>query len=57
MSLDKKFTDALDELTEYMIMIAKKYRLSPFEVGLLLELFAHSSSHVLIGAWESAQES
>ncbi len=55
MSEEKKWSVALDELEDAIVEIAKRNRLSVYEVGLLLMLFTHSSIHVLIEKFEAKQ--
>ena len=57
MSEEKKWSVALDEFENAIVEIAKRNRLSTYEVGLMLMLFTHSTIHVLISNFEAKQES
>ncbi len=55
MSQDEQFSRALDALEDALVKIAEENGLSPYELGFLLDLFAHSTLHVLIARMEFEQ--
>ena len=56
MSQEQKFSHALDDLEDAVVKIAEKHDLSVYEVGFLLDLFAHSTLHVLLTRIELSQQ-
>jgi len=55
MSQDEQFSRVLDDLEDALVKIAEEHGLSPYELGFLLDLFAHSTLHVLIVRLEFEQ--